>query len=68
MRIGVVGCGRNSRSHLREYVGMPGVAVVALADRIPGRAGERVPLQSAQPLTAFASRTTSDGGFAVASR
>lgn len=40
VRLGVVGCGGIGRVHLREYLKMPDVEVVALADPVPGRAAE----------------------------
>ncbi|MDA4126249.1 MAG: Gfo/Idh/MocA family oxidoreductase [Thaumarchaeota archaeon] len=38
IKVGVVGCGRNSENHLRVYAQTPGVKLVALCDKVEGRA------------------------------
>ena len=38
VRVGIVGCGGIAQAHLREYLKLPDVRVVALADPVPGRA------------------------------
>lgn len=53
VRVGIVGCGGVAGAHLREYLKLPGVRVVALADVVPGRAAElcdRFDLDGAEPF------------------
>ncbi|MDA4127606.1 MAG: Gfo/Idh/MocA family oxidoreductase, partial [Thaumarchaeota archaeon] len=38
IRVGVLGCGKNSANHLRVYARTPGVKLVAVCDTVPGRA------------------------------
>ena len=38
VRVGIIGCGGIAMAHMREYVKMPDVEVVAGADIVPGRA------------------------------
>ncbi|MDA4127726.1 MAG: Gfo/Idh/MocA family oxidoreductase [Thaumarchaeota archaeon] len=38
IRVGVLGCGKNSANHLRVYARTPGVKLVAVCDPVPGRA------------------------------
>ena len=40
MRVGIIGCGGIANSHIRSYLSMPDVEIVAGCDLIPGRAAE----------------------------
>ena len=38
LRVGIIGCGWIAEAHLKEYLNMPDVEVVAFADLVPGKA------------------------------
>ena len=38
MRIGIIGCGRIARSHMKAYLNQPDVEIVAGVDIVPGKA------------------------------
>ena len=38
LKVGIIGCGWIAKAHMREYLKMPDVEVVAFADLIPGKA------------------------------
>ncbi|MBQ8696920.1 MAG: Gfo/Idh/MocA family oxidoreductase, partial [Clostridia bacterium] len=38
LRIGIVGCGGIAHSHMRSYLKMPDIEIVAGCDLVPGRA------------------------------
>ena len=38
MRIGIIGCGWIAEAHIKAYLNMPDVEIVAGADLIPGKA------------------------------
>lgn len=40
VRLGIVGCGGIAHAHLREYLKLPDVQIVALADPVPGLAAK----------------------------
>ena len=40
LKVGIIGCGWIAEAHVREYLKMPDVEIVAFADLIPGKAAE----------------------------